>query len=659
MAILRPRVDGVIAKVAVIGAGEMGHGIAELAALHGYEVRLRDIKQEFVDRGMERIRWSLGKLVEKQELTKEKADEALARIRPMTDLAAAVSDADLVIEAVFEDLDLKKKVFAELDAHAPKEAILGSNTSGLSITAMGRATKRPSKAVGLHFFNPVMMMPLIEIVKGEDTSDETIRAVQAFATSVKKTPIVCRKDVPGFITSRTIFPYMYEAAWIHDEEGVAKEVIDSALKFRVGFPMGPFELADRVGIDLLEMAPRKQGLPVPPSIAALAKAGKVGQKSGEGFYDYRQGKPAITPDQGKDFDVLRILAPVVNEAARLVEWKVATPEEIDLAMRLGTAFPKGPLALADELGLDAVLAALKGHKRHAAVPLLEQMVARGELGAKSGKGFYEHGPKAVETAYETILLRKDPATGVAILTLNRPDRLNTINPEMVDELDRAIADVENDASVRCLVITGAGEKAFSAGADVTSFGSIDKSYKSWGYSRRLSMVLNRLADLPKLTLAALNGYAFGGGLEIAIACDFRVAAKKAKMGQTELRLGLMTGAGGIPRLVKLLGLARAKELVLLGTRMTAEQADKIGLITHVFENEDFHKGVDEFSRELANAAPVAVRLAKLVLNRSADLPTLGALDMEALAFGHVTSTEDVFEGIQAMMEKRDPKFKGE
>jgi enoyl-CoA hydratase/carnithine racemase len=172
-------------------------------------------------------------------------------------------------------------------------------------------------------------------------------------------------------------------------------------------------------------------------------------------------------------------------------------------------------------------------------------------------------------------------------------------------------------------------------------------------------VINRLADLPKLTLAAINGYAFGGGLEIAIACDFRVAAKKAKMGQTELRLGLMTGAGGIPRLVKLLGLARSKEIVLLGTRMTAEQADKIGLITHVFENEDFAKGVAEFAQELANAAPVAVRLAKLVLNRSADLPTLAALDMEALAFGHVTSTEDVFEGIQAMMEKRDPKFKGE
>ena len=306
-----------------------------------------------------------------------------------------------------------------------------------------------------------------------------------------------------------------------------------------------------------------------------------------------------------------------------------------------------------------MLASLKGHKRHVAVPLLEQMVARGELGVKSGKGFYDHGPKAVETAYETILVRKDPATGVATLTLNRPDRLNTINPEMVEELDRALADLENDASVRCLVITGAGEKAFSAGADVTAFGSIDKSYKSWGYSRRTSMVINRLADFPKITLAAINGYAFGGGLEIAIACDFRVAAKKAKMGQTELRLGLITGAGGIPRLVKLLGLARAKEIVLLGTRMTAEEADKIGLITHVFENEDFAKGVAEFAHELANAAPVAVRLAKLVLNRSADLPTLSGLELEALAFGHVTSTEDVFEGIQAMMEKRDPKFKGE
>jgi len=649
-----------VSRIAVIGAGEMGHGIAELAAVSGFHVAMRDVKKELVDRGMERLKWSLDKLVENSQITPDQRDEALKRIHPTVDLREAVKDADVVIEAVFEDLDLKRKVFAELDALAPPHAILASNTSGLSITAMGKATKRPAKVVGMHFFNPVVMMPLIEIVKGDDTSDETIREVDELAKAFKKTPIVCRRDVPGFITSRTIAPYMLEAAWIHDEEGVATEVIDSAMKFKVGFPMGPFELADRVGIDLLAMATSKQGLPVPPSIEKLAKAGKHGQKSGEGFYAYKGGsKPAITPEQGKDFDVLRILAPVVNEAARLVEWQVAPPETIDLAMRLGTAFPKGPLRLADELGIDAVLAALRVSSRHTPVKVLEDMAARGDLGAKSGKGFYYHGEKPAETAYDTIRIAKDAETGVATLTLNRPDRLNTINPEMVEELDRAFAQLENDAGVRCLVITGAGEKAFSAGADVTAFGSVDKSHKAWGYSRRTSFVFHRLANFPKPTIAAINGYAYGGGLEMALACDFRVAARRAKMGQTELNLGLVTGAGGIPRLVKLLGLARAKELVLLGARLTADEAHNIGLITQVFENEEFPHRVAEFAAKLAKAAPVAYRLAKVVLNRAVDMSTDAGLEAEALAFGHVTSTEDIFEGIQAMMEKREPKFKGE
>jgi len=172
-------------------------------------------------------------------------------------------------------------------------------------------------------------------------------------------------------------------------------------------------------------------------------------------------------------------------------------------------------------------------------------------------------------------------------------------------------------------------------------------------------VFHRLANFPKPTIAAINGYAYGGGLEMALACDFRVAARRAKMGQTELNLGLVTGAGGIPRLVKLLGLARAKELVLLGARLTADEAHNIGLITQVFENEEFPHRVAEFAAKLAKAAPVAYRLAKVVLNRAVDMSTDAGLEAEALAFGHVTSTEDIFEGIQAMMEKREPKFKGE
>src|SRR5205823_5903248 len=310
-------------RLAVIGAGEMGHGIAELAALHGHEVRMRDIKQEFLDRGMERIRWSLGKLVEKNQIRPDQMQQAFDRIHTTLDLAEACRNADVAIEAVFEDLDLKKRVFQELDAAAPKKTILASNTSALPITKMALVTKRPKQVVGMHFFNPPMLMPLIEVIRADTTSDATLGVAVDLSKSLGKTVVVVKKDVPGFITTRVLGPYFEEAARIHDEEGVPIETIDAAMRFRAGFPMGPFELAD------------------------------------------------LTPDMGLSFDPVRILSRMINEAAELVALDVASPAEIDEAMRLGTAFPKGPLATADDLGIDVVVNALKQESSAKPAKLLE------------------------------------------------------------------------------------------------------------------------------------------------------------------------------------------------------------------------------------------------------------------------------------------------
>ncbi|MFQ5553685.1 MAG: 3-hydroxyacyl-CoA dehydrogenase family protein, partial [Thermoplasmata archaeon] len=186
-----------IQRIAVIGAGEMGHGIAELAALYGFHVTLHDIKDEFIERGLERIRWSLEKLAEKGQLDGTPED-LLGRIDTTTDLKKAAKEADFIIEAATEDLALKEKIFKNLDASAPPEAVLASNTSGLSITAMGKATGRPSQVVGMHFFNPPIIMELVEIVKGDDTDDATLETTSELAKRLKKTPILVRKDVPGF-----------------------------------------------------------------------------------------------------------------------------------------------------------------------------------------------------------------------------------------------------------------------------------------------------------------------------------------------------------------------------------------------------------------------------------------------------------------------------
>jgi enoyl-CoA hydratase/3-hydroxyacyl-CoA dehydrogenase len=414
-----------------------------------------------------------------------------------------------------------------------------------------------------------------------------------------------------------------------------------------------------VGIDVLYHLIENAKHPVPMSVKRLSDANKLGRKVGEGFYSYKEGRPKLTPEMGASFDPVRILAPMINEAADLLAQGVASAEDIDLAMRLGTAFPKGPLATADDLGVDAVLAALRAGKRHAPAKILDEMAARGELGVKSGKGFYDHVAGKEQKALETLLLAKDHEIRVATITINRPDRLNTLSPQVFDELEQALAELERDEDVRCVVITGAGERSFSAGADLTSFTDISKAHKVWQISRRSEEVFHRLANFPKPTVAALNGYAYGGGLELALACDFRLAARRAKVGQTEIGLGLVPGAGGSQRLVRVVGLAKAKELVMMGSRLTADEAAAIGLLTKVADNEAFGDAVRSFAERLAKQAPIAIRLAKALLNRSGDVPIDAALEMEAMAFGLVTSTEDIYEGLQAFMEKREPKFKGE
>ena len=646
-------------RLAVIGAGEMGHGIAELAALHGHEVAMRDVKQELLDRGMERIRWSLGKLVEKNQIRPEQRDEVLARIRVTTDLAQATRDAAIVIEAIFEDLDLKKRVFRELDRAAPKDAILASNTSALPITNMARATKRPHKVVGMHFFNPPMLMPLVEVIRADTTDDATLEAAVGLAKSLGKTVVVVKKDVPGFITTRVLGPYFEEAAWIHDTERVPIETIDAAMRFRAGFPMGPFELADQVGIDVLHHLIKNANRPVPRSVQTLIEEKKFGRKVDEGYDSYKGGRPTLRPEMGSGFDPIRILAPMINEAAELVALDVASPAEIDEAMRLGTAFPDGPLAMADKVGVDTVLSALRDHPRSKPAAILSEMVARGDLGAKSGKGFYQHRMEREMMAQGTLLIAKDPATHVATITINRADRLNTLTPEFFEDLDRALGELRADETVRCLMITGSGDRAFSAGADLTSFTEVSKAFKVWRSSRRSQEVFLRLANFPKPTVAAINGHCFGGGLELALACDFRIAARRVRLGQTEVNLGLVPGAGGSQRLVRILGQAKAKELVMLGSRLTADEAASLGLVTKAVENEAFAAEVRGFSERLAKQAPIAIRLAKVLLNRATDTPIDASLEMEAMAFGLVTSSEDVFEGLQAFLEKREPKFKGE
>ena len=284
-----------ISRVAIVGFGTMGTGIAQVFAQSGFEVVAVDVSEEVLRRGVETIvsgPFGLRRLVERGRITEEQMRETLSRIRTTTNLAEAVSSADLVVEVVFEDLEVKRRVFRDVDAHAPKHAILASNTSTLSITALAAATSRPDRVVGVHFFNPPQVMKLVEIVRGLQTSDETVEVVKGLAERLGKTPVVCR-DVPGFIANRVGIIAILEAIRLYDQGVASARDIDTAMKLGYNWPMGPLELADFIGLDVLlsiaEVLYRETGNPAyhPPTILRrLVAAGYLGRKSGRGFYTY-------------------------------------------------------------------------------------------------------------------------------------------------------------------------------------------------------------------------------------------------------------------------------------------------------------------------------------------------------------------------------------
>jgi enoyl-CoA hydratase/3-hydroxyacyl-CoA dehydrogenase len=239
-----------INTVAVLGAGNMGHGIAEVAAMAGYDVNMRDIEEDLVRDGYESIEWSLEKLAENDRLTDAEAEAALERVTPLVDMEEAVGDADFVVEAVPERMDVKREVYADLEAAAPDHAVFATNTSSLSITELAAATERPERFCGMHFFNPPVRMDLVEVISGAETAAETLELTEALAADVGKTPVRVHKDSPGFIVNRILVPLMNEAAWLVGEGEATIAEIDSTTKYDMGLPMGCFELGDQVGNDV-------------------------------------------------------------------------------------------------------------------------------------------------------------------------------------------------------------------------------------------------------------------------------------------------------------------------------------------------------------------------------------------------------------------------
>jgi len=623
-----------IKKVGVVGCGLMGAGIAQVAAQAGCETIVRELNEEFLEKGLGRISAFLDKGVRKKKLTQEKRDKTWANIHGTTDIAD-LADCDLVIEAIFEDLEAKQGVFAELDEICDEDTIFVSNTSSLFIADMAKVTDRRERFAGLHYFFPVVINQLVEVIATEDTAPEVVEALLTYARITGKIPIVA-KDAPGFAVNRFFVPWLNEATRLL-EEGVANiPTIDEAACETFHLGMGPFALMNATGVPIAYH-----------STSALAEA--LGQ-----FY---APSDALTArfEAGEEWDLEgdvdegakkavgeRLLGAVFGVAAQLVEEGVATAEDVDQGALVGLRWARGPFGMMNDLGLDRALELVQQlaahHDSFDAPELLRQRAASGQ-----------------PWVLRDVRLKVEDR--VATITMNRPQAMNALNGKVLRELKAIIDQIRSDPDVWVVIVTGEGP-AFVAGADIRAMMTKNQVEirQFTGFGQR---VITELERLEKPVIAAINGFALGGGLELALACDIRIASTEARMGFPEVGLGIFPGFGGTQRTTRLIGKGKACELIFTGDQIGAEEAERIGLVNRVVEPRQLMAEARRLARRIARQGPLAVGRAKAAINQALQVGLDAGLTYELEGVTLMFGTQDQDEGMQAFVERRKPEFKGQ
>jgi enoyl-CoA hydratase / 3-hydroxyacyl-CoA dehydrogenase len=663
-----------VSKAAVVGGGTMGGEIAQAIAASDIPVVVKDIDQKFVDAAVEKARavteGQLARLVKKEKLTQEQADARLAEVMGLvtgTTSYEGFGDVDFVVEAVPEKMEIKQVVFRELDAATPGHAILASNTSSLSITEIGEATLRPDKVVGFHFFYPASVMPLVEVIVGDDTTQETATAAYNFAQAIRKQPIVCG-EVPGFVVNRVLMATIGEIWRAQEEQGLSLKAIDEAIAAAKVAPMGPFFLTDLLGLDtVLHVAEHLadsygEGFYVHKGLQGLVAEGKLGAKSGgEGFF--KEGEQTIPGDADPDAEelVAMFTGRALIEACRLVEEGVCSVRDIDLGMMAGAGLDprKGlfpPFWKADLEGLDTVLERIeqleeKYGERFAAPLTLRRLVAQGRLGLKAGQGFYPYPQPDEGEQADTVKLETRGNVAIAWLA-NAP--MNAISPDVIRDLKSVWERVKAAEGVGAMVVASSIPVVFSAGADIKAFTQMDEAAGEELIDTGHAL-LRDLGQDSVATIAAVNSIAFGGGCELAMACDVRIAAEAAVFGQPEIKLGIIPGFGGTQRLPRLVGPNKALEMNLIGDAILSEEALEFGLANRVVPDHELFEAALMWGRKLAGQAPVARGQVKSVSHKG-DIDE--GIEAEKQGFATAFRSEDAKEGIAAFLGKRTPKWSG-
>jgi enoyl-CoA hydratase/3-hydroxyacyl-CoA dehydrogenase len=622
-------------KITVVGAGTMGAGIAQRASQSGFEVSLMDIKDEYLKKGFDTINKTLEKGVALGKVSDDQVTSILDNIKGTTDPEEAASDSDLVIEAIFEDMKVKSDLFSQMDALCQDDTILASNTSSLSITELAKATKREDRFGGLHFFFPSAINRLVEVIAGEKTSNETVDKLMEISRAMGKTPIKV-KDAPGFAVNRFFVPWLNEACRMLEEDVANIPTIDKAAQdtFKIG--MGPFTLMNATGIPIAyhsqESLHMGLGEFYKPSerLKTQFESGELWNMEGEIQED--------TIQTAKE----RFLGVVFGVACQLVEENVASMEDIDRGATMGLRWSLGPFAMMNEVGVqnsfNMVSAISEKSNGTFIVPeiLREQAVSQKSWDLK------------------TVRLTKE--NNIAIITMNRPEAMNALNSKVLSDLKEIITQVEEDNEIAAIILTGEG-KAFVAGADIKEM-MTKNPMEAREFTFLGQNVLKDLENLNKPVIAAVNGVALGGGCELALACDIILASEKAKLEFPEVGLGIHPGFGGTQRLPRLIGKAKAKELIFTADIIDSAKAEYMGIVNRVIFHNKLLLEAKEMAGRIARQAPIAIQQAKSAVNKGYEMDLNTGLDYEVESVAVTFSTKDSKEGMKAFTERRKPKFQG-
>jgi len=679
-----------IHKVAIIGAGNMGSGIAQKTAQEEFEVQMVDREPQWVERGQSIISNFLKEAVERRIFSPEQVSAIESRITGVVGTENTASDTDLVIEAVFEDFDIKTQVFNTLNEACGDQTILASNTSSLSVNDLSLASGRPDRFVGLHFFYHPAKNRLVEVIPGNDTSEETIARTVQYCRGLGKVVIIC-KDRPGFVVNRFFVPWLNEACLLLEEGVATTAAIDAvAMKaFKIG--MGPFALMNLTGppIALHSTDYLAEQLDTPRYTGAANLRTMVAANG-----QWEIGEDTSCSEESAEIIRNRLLGQVFAVAGQIVDEEICSMEDVDRGAKVGLRWARGPFEIANRIGIDSAKSMAESYANLAGFEL----------------------PKAWKRKEKFVFNYVDIniENGIATLTINRPEAMNALNETVVGQLSIAIDEVNSNSEVHTIVLDGAG-KAFVAGADVKFF--VDKlradSFPDiYDFTANGHDVLNKLENSAKTTIALTTGLALGGGLELALSCDYRIGTRKTQFRFPETNIGIYPGLGGTQRPARICGIPSARWAVLAGNFMDAQTAADLGLVTHLVEVSEVENTIsvisssgkpenkypgkpkntsskvvqfaesfysdenlsslllgtcpDGFDKEdkivsrqmkaLSRTAPIAVSLASNLINLAEDTSLEEGLRSELDSLRTIFSTKDALEGLSALIEGRKASY---